>query len=167
MIEFMVKDGCQPREREVFVSHAKAALTPKARLKLARLVVGDGWSIARAAERFQVAWPTAKRWVERYRQFGPAGMQDRSSRPLRHPTRTPQPMLRKVVHLLWKQRLGPVGIASRLGMPASTVHAVLTLCGLNRLPAVDRATGEPITAPEQGPWPTLGRRRRRTPAGRR
>ena len=126
------------------MSHANAALTPKARLKLARLVVDDGWSIARAAERFQVAWPTAKRWVQRYEQFGQDGMQDRSSRPLRQPTKTPQPLVRKVVHLRWKQRLGPVGIASRLGMPASTVHAVLTRCGLHRLSAVDRATGEPV-----------------------
>ena len=54
------------------MSHANAALTPKARLKLARLVVDDGWPIARAAERFQVSWPTAKRWVERYRQAGEA-----------------------------------------------------------------------------------------------
>ena len=71
------------------MSHANAALTPKARLKLARLVVNDGWSIARAAERFQVSWPTAKRWVDRYRQAGETGMQDRSSRPHTQPNRTP------------------------------------------------------------------------------
>lgn len=35
-------------------------------------------------------------------------------------------------------------IAGRLGMPASTVHAVLTRCRLNRLSHIDRATGEPI-----------------------
>lgn len=43
------------RDQEVLVSHVNAALTPKARLKLARLVVEDGWPIARAAERFQVS----------------------------------------------------------------------------------------------------------------
>jgi transposase len=69
------------------VSHANAALTPKARLKLACLIVDDGWSVARAAERFQVSWPTAKRWADRYRQLGQGGMQDRSSRPLRQPSR--------------------------------------------------------------------------------
>ncbi len=46
------------------MSHANAALTPRARLRLARLVVEEGWPIARAAERFQVSWPTAKQWVE-------------------------------------------------------------------------------------------------------
>jgi transposase len=49
--------------------HANAALTPKARLKIARLIVDDGWPIARAAERFQCSWPTAKRWADRYRQL--------------------------------------------------------------------------------------------------
>ena len=41
-------------------------------------------------------------------------------------------------------RLGPVEIGARLGVPASTVHAVLVRCRLNRLTHVDRATGEPI-----------------------
>jgi Integrase core domain len=51
-------------------------------------------------------------------------------------------VVRKIVHLRWKQRLGPVQIAGRLGMPTSTVHAVLTRCRLNRLSHIDRATGE-------------------------
>ena len=124
--------------------HANAALTPRSRLRIAQLIVDEGWPIARAAERFQVAWPTAKRWADRYREFGAAGMQDRSSRPTRQPARTPQPLVRKIVHIRWKRRLGPVGIASVLGVPASTVHAVLQRCGISRLNQVDRATGEPV-----------------------
>ena len=50
----------------------------------------------------------------------------------------------KIVHLRWKQRLGPVEIGDRLAMPASTVHAVLVRCRINRLTHLDRATGEPI-----------------------
>ena len=126
------------------MSHANAALTPKARLKIARLVVDDGWPIARAAQRFQVSLPTAKRWVERYRQCGEGGMQDRSSRPHWQPNRTPRAPVRKFVHLRWKQRLGPVAIADRVGLAASTVHAVLVRCRLNRLSHVDRCTGEPV-----------------------
>ena len=53
-------------------------------------------------------------------------------------------MVRKIVHLRWKQRLGPVEIGARLCMPSSTVHAVLVRCRLNRLTHIDRATGEPI-----------------------
>jgi transposase InsO family protein len=126
------------------VSHANAALTPRARLKLARLIVDDGWPVARAAERFDVAWPTAKRWADRYRQLGEAGMSDRSSRPHRQPRKTPAPVVRKIVHKRWKHRLGPVAIAAELGVPASTVHAVLVRCRINRLSHIDRRTGEPI-----------------------
>ncbi len=53
--------------------------------------------------------------------------------------------MRKIVHLRWKQRLGPVAIGDRArSMPPSTVHAVLVRCRLNRLSHIDRVTGEPI-----------------------
>lgn len=133
--------------KEAFMSHAthsNAALTPRARLKLARLIVDHGWLPARAAERYDVSWRTAKKWADRYRAEGPAGMADRSSRPQRQPNRTPAPVVRKIVHLRCKQRLGPVEIGDRLGMPASTVHAVLVRCRIHRLTHLDRVTGEPI-----------------------
>jgi transposase InsO family protein len=126
------------------MSHANAALTPRARLRLARLIVDRGWAISRAAERYDVSWPTAKRWAERYRLLGEAGMADASSRPHHSPRRTPAPVVRKIVHLRWKQRLGPVQIADQVGLAPSTVHAILVRCRLNRLSHVDRATGEPI-----------------------
>ena len=129
------------------MSHANAALTPRARVRLARLIVEDGWPVARAAERFDVSWATAARWARRYRQVGHlgiAGMQDRSSRPHRCPRRTPAPVVRAIVALRWRHRLGPVAIAGRLGLAASTVHAVLVRCRLSRLSQVDRGTGEPI-----------------------
>jgi len=125
-------------------THANAALTPRARLRLAQLVIDHGWSPARAAERYDVSWRTAKKWADRYEAEGRAGMVDRSSRPHHQPNRTPAPVVRKIVHLRWKQRLGPIQIGDRLGLPASTVHAVLVRCRLNRLSHVDRATGEPI-----------------------
>ena len=126
------------------MSHANAALTPRHRLRLGRAVVEGGWSIAYAAAVFNVSWPTAKRWADRYRQAGVAGMTDRSSRPHSCPRRTPQPVVRKIVHLRWKKPLGPVQIADRVGCAPSTVHAVLVRCRINRLSHVDRATGEPI-----------------------
>jgi len=125
------------------MAHANAALTPKHRLRLARLVVEDGWSPSRAAEFFNVSWRTAAKWAQRYREEGPAGMVDRSSARHTQHARTPAPVVRKIVHLRWKQRLGPVPIAAKLGMPASTVHAVLSRCRLNRLTHIDRVTGEP------------------------
>jgi transposase InsO family protein len=126
------------------VSHANAALTPRARLRLARLIVDRGWPVARAAERYDVSWPTAARWANRYRQVGPVGMADRSCRPHRCPTRTSAPLVRAIVRLRWRRRLGPVAIGAQLGVPASTVHAVLVRCRLNRLSHLDRVTGEPV-----------------------
>jgi transposase InsO family protein len=52
--------------------------------------------------------------------------------------------MRQIVALRWRHRLGPVQIGGRLGMPASTVHAVLTRCRINRLCRIDRVTGEPL-----------------------
>lgn len=125
-------------------THTNAALTPRARLKMAKLIVEEGWAIPRAAERYDVSWKTAKKWADRYEAEGPDGMFDRSSRPHHQPNRTPAPVVRKIVHLRWTQRLGPVEIGDRLGMASSTVHAVLVRCRLDRLTHIDRATGEPI-----------------------
>jgi transposase InsO family protein len=130
--------------QEAFVSHANAALTPRARLRLARLVVESGWTYAAAAKMFMVSARTAKKWADRFRAEGKAGMADRSSRPHVSPTKTNPLVTRRIVKLRWRKRLGPVQIAGRLGMPASTVHAVLTRCRINRLSHIDRVTGEPL-----------------------
>ena len=124
--------------------HANAVLTPRGRLLLARRIVEEGWPIARAAEHFHVSWPTAKRWATRYVAMGTAGMVDRSSRPHRSPNRTPEVVVRRIVGLRWRHRLSPLAIASRLLMPASTVHAVLVRCRVNRLSHIDIRTGELI-----------------------
>src|SRR5690625_8028147 len=93
---------------------------------------------------FMVAPRTARKWADRYGTEGPEGMADRSSRPRTSPSRTPQPVVRRIVALRWRKRLGPVQIAGRLGVPASTVHAVLVRCRINRLTYIDRVTGEPL-----------------------
>jgi len=111
------------------VSHANAILTPAGRLRLARLVVDQRWTYARAAERFSVSTTTARRWAVRYRELGTAGMVDRSSRPHRCPNQLPQRTERRIVKL----RLNP-----------STVHQVLRRYGCPRLKWTDPATGARI-----------------------
>ena len=167
--------------QEAFVSHANATLTPITRLRLARLVVDGGWTYSAAAAMFMVSPRTAKKWAVRYRLEGRAGMADRSSRPHHSPTRTPRAVVRKIVALRWRHRLGPVQIGGRLGIPASTVHAVLVRCRLNRLSRIDRVTGEPLrryehdhpgslihvdvtkfaNIPDGGGWRYVGRQRGR------
>ena len=134
------------------MSHANATLTPITRLRLARLVVDRGWTCAAAAKMFMVAPRTARKWADRYRSEGPAGMADRSSRPHHSPAKTSPAVVRQIVRLRWRHRLGPVQIAGRLGIPASTVHAVLVRCRINRLSRIDRVTGEPLRRYEH-PYP--------------
>ena len=124
------------------MSHAEAALTPRYRLKVARLVVEDGWPISEIAARFQVSWPTVKRWVDRYLAGEP--MLDRSSRPRTSPNNTSKSVTKRCVSLRMRLWEGPVQLAARLGIAPSTVHRILTTARLNRLSFVDRATGEPI-----------------------
>lgn len=87
--------------------HANAPLTPKGRLLLAQRIIDDGWPIVRAAEHFNVSWPTAKRCATRYLEMGPDEMHDRSTRPHHSPNRTPEPTKRKIVDLRWRKRLSP------------------------------------------------------------
>lgn len=126
------------------MSHANAALTPRARLRLAQLVVEHGWTYSAAAKMFMVAPRTARKWTDRYLAEGATGMADRSSRPQRSPTKTPTHVVRQIVRLRWRHRLGPVQIAGLLGLPASTVHAVLVRCRINRLNYIDRVSAEPL-----------------------
>ena len=126
------------------MSHANAVLTPRTRERLALLVVKDGWTYGAAAKMFMVSPRTAKKWADRYRNDGRSGMVDRSSRPRRSPTKTAPQVVKQIVRLRWRQRLGPVQIGGRLGLPASTVHAVLRRCRISRLSHIDRVTGEPL-----------------------
>ena len=88
------------------MSHPNAALTPRHRLKVARLVVDDGWPISEVAARFQVSWPTVKRWVGRY--LVAESMYDRSSRPKTSPNKTPKAVTMRCISLRMRLREGPV-----------------------------------------------------------
>ncbi|MBR7831495.1 IS481 family transposase, partial [Actinospica sp. MGRD01-02] len=124
--------------------HRNAPLSETGRLRLARCVVEDGWPLRRAAERFQVSPTTAKRWADRYRQSGAAGMADRPSRPHTSPRRTPTRTERRIIKVRVLRRWGPARIAFLLGLNPATVHRVLTRYGLARLAHLDRATGQVI-----------------------
>lgn len=146
-------------------------------------MVDDGLPVSEVAARFQVSWPTVKRWVDRYRAGEP--MTDRSSRPRHSPNRTPDAVARRVVGLRRRLREGPVQLAARTGIAPSTVHRILVASGMNRLSATDRATGETVrryehdypgslvhidvkklgNIPDGGGWRYLGRARGRRNSG--
>lgn len=126
------------------MSHRNAPLSETGRLRLARCVVEEGWSLRRAAERFQVAVTTAQRWASRYRELGPAGMADRSSRPHRSPNQTPTRTERRIIKVRVTRRWGPAQIGYLLGIQPSTVHRVLSRYGVARLNWLDRPTGRTV-----------------------
>jgi transposase InsO family protein len=127
------------------VSHRNAPLSELGRLRLARCVVDDGWPLRRAAERFQVAVPTAARWARRYRERDLSAnpllaMRDHSSRPKRSPAQTKATAERWICHLRHTRGWGPARIAHKLGMHPSTVHRVLVRRGCPPLAHLDLAT---------------------------
>lgn len=128
------------------MSHANAALTPRQRLRLARRVVEEGWSISAAADYFRVSYPTAVKWARRFVELGPDGMADRSSRPHSHPNRTPHEVVKRIVRLRIRKRLGPVQIAGRLGLPASVICTHDSLI-LDRPRWLFDRRGAPVHAP--------------------
>jgi len=125
------------------VSHPKAVLTPVGRLILVQRIA-QGRPAAHVAGEMGISRATAYKWWQRYVQEGEAGLHDRSSRPLRSPRRTPARVERQIEVLRRRTKLGPVRIAVRLQMPASTVHRVLVRRHLNRLSWMDRPTGRVI-----------------------
>lgn len=106
--------------------HANAALAPAQRLRLARLVVEDGWTVAHAARFFGVAWTTADRWSSRYRRKGTAGIADRPRRPHCSPTVTGPKTTKRIVSLRLRKRWGAVRLAAATGVAPSTAGAVLS-----------------------------------------
>ena len=79
------------------ISRVNAALTPRACLRVAKLVVEQCVQISEVAARFQCSCPTVKRWADRNRAGEP--MEDCSSRAHQSPNNTPKPVTERVVSL--------------------------------------------------------------------
>ena len=113
--------------------HRNARTCPRSRRLLVDRVLVLGWSLAAAAEAAGVSERTAWKWVDRYRSEGEVGLEDRSSAPASVPGRTPVDREQLILSLRELRFTGPE-IAETLGMPLSTVGAVLTRHGLGKLP---------------------------------
>jgi hypothetical protein len=69
------------------VTYINAPLSETGRLRLARVIVDDGWVLRRAAERFSCAPAAAKNWTDRYRVAGSTGCATGPHGRCRHRTR--------------------------------------------------------------------------------
>jgi transposase InsO family protein len=112
--------------------HANAALTLRQRRRMVRLVVEEGWSMARAAAEFKTSERTCSKWVARYRKASEAGLMDRSSACQVVANRTDERRVEAIAALRRLRMSGPE-IAECLGMPVSTVSGILQRIGMGRL----------------------------------
>jgi transposase len=125
------------------VAHANARTTVYGRqLMVDRYLAG--WPAPRVAEQLGVSRATVYKWVHRYLTEGAAGLVDRSSRPHTSPNQLCAEVEAKILALRAELRRGPVFLAARLGLVASTVGRVLARHDVPALSAVDPITGTPI-----------------------
>jgi transposase InsO family protein len=111
--------------------HKNAPWTAISRERLVRLVVDDGVTVGAAAIRFFVSAKTAAKWVGRYRQYGPAGLADRSSRPHWSPRQTSSLLVEKVLALR-RGHMPGYEIARRTGLSPASVSRILRRAKLSR-----------------------------------
>ena len=127
------------------MSHRNARLTVHGRLLIVHRA-GAGWKQAHIAAAMGVSRRCVKRWLDRYRAEGEAGLYDRSSRPHHVANRTPDARAAAVVAIRKKERVGRDEVAARTGVPARTVSRIIARSGLPRLVDLDPMTGERIRA---------------------
>ena len=109
--------------------HANARTCPNSRELLAKRVIKEGWSHARAADGAGVSKRTVAKWVARRRRG--ESMADRSSAPRRVPSRTDRERI-VAIERLRRLRMTASEIAEVLGMALSTVSLWLRRIGLGK-----------------------------------
>lgn len=122
------------------MTHARAKLTVAGRLLLVERVLELGWTVTMAAEAQGCSAATGYKWLRRFRAEGHGGLQDRSSRPHRSPTRLSHAREQAILQRRGSTLEGPHQIAWALGEAPSTVHRVLRRLGAPRLADIDRPT---------------------------
>jgi len=133
------------------MAHRNARLTVHGRLLLCRRIEENGWRVAEAAVAAGVSRQTAWKWRRRLAAEGLAGLADRSSARRVPPTRIGGQLLRRIVALRLRLRVGPHWIAWLTGAARSSVYAVLRRLHLNRLRALE--PHEPVV---RYCWPHAG-----------
>ena len=109
--------------------HENARTTPHSRATLVSRVREHGWTVPMAARAAGISERAAYKWLRRFEREGPAGLRDRSCRAhsLPHALST---QWCELVAFLRGFRMPARLIAEQLGMPQSTVSAVLSRKGL-------------------------------------
>jgi transposase InsO family protein len=125
------------------MAHASARTNLFARRLIVQRVEA-GWPAARVAEQLGVSRATVYKWVRRHAEGGDAALVDRSSRPIRMPTRTPARTEKRVLAARRRRKRGAVVLAGELGLNPSTVGRILARHQVPHLAAIDPITGEAV-----------------------
>lgn len=113
-------------------AHSGARSCRVSRVLLVERITVQGWSVERAAVAAGLSRRSVFKWLRRYREEGPAGLADRSSRPQRMPRATPAEWQQTILELR-QTRMTATRIAAQLGRPRSTVALILKRAGQERL----------------------------------
>src|SRR3954462_14285287 len=111
--------------------HLRGRLGPAGRAEIARLQLEEGLTERAAAAALSVAPGTARRWKQRRQHATPQELAsgswtlDRSSRPHTSPRRTSSEIEQRVCQARERTGWGPRLVAGEVGLPHSTVHAIL------------------------------------------
>ena len=116
------------------------------KLEFVQLADQEETNMSALCRRFEISRPTGYKWLRRYREEGPEGLEERSRRPDRSPNRTPEPVAQAVCevrkeHPTWsgrkiQARLEAKAEADRLSFgpekipAASTCQAIVKRRGL-------------------------------------
>ena len=115
--------------------HQNARLTVQSRAELVRRFL-QGASLKEVAGQFGISPKTAGNWVRRFREEGPVGLRDRSSRPRRLREQTSPEKLR-LVETLRRERWTGWRIALQTGLSRATVSRILGRLKLRRMRDLD------------------------------
>jgi len=116
--------------------HKNARLTPQGRALLVQRIEGERWTVTKAASAAGISLRAAFRWLARHRAGGEIALLDRNSAPARCPHRTDANTIAQIEQLR-RQRMTGSAIAQQLGLPRSTVGAILRRLGLGKLSALE------------------------------
>lgn len=121
--------------------HKHARLSPRGRALLVDRILVQGLRVEEAAHAAGVSVRTAYKWLKRFKEEGPEGLADRSSRPRRCPHATPPQVVDQVIeHRRSRQTYRQ--IAQQLPVAPSTIARLLRRAGLHRLADLEPALPE-------------------------
>jgi transposase InsO family protein len=112
--------------------HANARLSPIGRRLLIDRIESGSWTVQGAAESLGVSERTARKWLARWRSEGPQGLLDRSSAPKTVANKTTR-QTEQLLAALRRLRFTAPELAELLGLPISTISAVLKRLGMGKL----------------------------------